>query len=46
MTDALGPTDSPHAEPRARKLFQHPRYNDWKTKYGSAFRRHIKLGGC
>ncbi len=45
MTDALGPVTSPLAEERAAKLFNHPRYAEWKNRYGSAFRKHITLGG-
>ncbi len=45
MTDAIGPRDSPLSEIHGEKLLSHPRYGEWKGKYGASFRKHIKLGG-
>ena len=43
MTDALGPATSPEAAKRASVLLNHPRYAEWKAKYGAAFKKHIAL---
>ena len=43
MTDALGPSSAPDAATRASALLNHPRYAEWKAKYGAAFRKHITL---
>ena len=43
MTDALGPSGAPGAADRASALLNHPRYAEWKAKYGAAFRKHITL---
>ena len=43
MTDALGRTDEPDAAKRAAALLKHPRYPEWRTKYGTAFKKHIAL---
>ncbi len=43
MTDALGRTDAPGAAERASALLHHPRYPEWKAKYGAAFAKHISL---
>jgi hypothetical protein len=43
MTDALGPATSPEAAKRASMLLNHPRYAEWKAKYGAAFKKHIAL---
>ena len=43
MTDALGPSNAPEAATRASALLNHPRYAEWKAKYGAAFRKHITL---
>ena len=43
MTDALGPSGAPGAADRASVLLNHPRYAEWKAKYGAAFRKHITL---
>ena len=43
MTDALGPSGAPGAADRASVLLNHPRYAEWKAKYGAAFRKHITI---
>ena len=43
MTDALGRQDAPDAAMKASALLNHPRYAEWKAKYGAAFRKHIAL---
>ena len=43
MTDALGATTGLDFKQKANALFNHPRYAEWKTKYGAAFKKHIVL---
>jgi hypothetical protein len=43
MTDALGRHDAPDAAKKASALLNHPRYAEWKAKYGAAFKKHIAL---